>query len=30
VAGGCAQAAAVAFFFVNMDNLPNHIYTLLL
>ena len=30
VAGGCAQAAAVAFFFVNMDDLPNHIYTLLL
>ena len=30
MAGGCAQAAAVAFFFVNMDDLPNHIYTLLL
>ena len=30
VAGGCAQPAAVAFFFVNMDDLPNHIYTLLL
>ena len=30
MAGGCTQAAAVAFFFVNMDDLPNHIYTLLL
>ena len=30
VAGGCAQPAAVAFFFVDMDDLPNHIYTLLL
>jgi len=30
VAGGRTQPAAVAFFFVNMDDLPNHIYTLLL
>ena len=28
VAGGCAQPTAVAFFFVNMDDLPNHIYFL--
>ena len=30
MAGGCAQPAAIAFFFVNMDDLPNHIYSLLL
>ena len=30
MAGGCAQPAAVAFIFVNMDDLPNHIDPLLL
>ena len=30
MAGGCTKSAAVAFFFVNMDDFPNHIYTLLL
>ena len=30
MAGSCTESTAVAFFFVNMDDLPNHIYFLLL